>query len=619
MYTEQKNMTQKTPLQTPAHQLARDQRTISIAEFFEKNRHLLGFDSPTRGIITTVKEAVDNALDACEEVEILPDIFVGVHKLSDGLYKIIVEDNGPGILFSHIPLVFGKILYGSRFHQIRQSRGQQGIGISAAVLYAQLTSGQPTHIISRCSYHEPAHEFLLGIHTETNEPNIISHIEREWELTHGTRIEITLKATFSTRKKLIEYLTYSSVVNPHTRITLDLDGERIVFERTNHEPIKKSESIKPHPHGTELGRLQRMIEHKELPKHMTIHAFLVDQFSKIGTKTADEICMRTNIEKNTPISHLDLTTLTALHAAMQQAKISPPNAQACLSPITEDQIRQGVLKEFNPDFAIAKTRNTIVYAGHPVVVEAALGYGGSLEAEGQAKLLRFANRVPLMYQQGACIITGAVSAINWRNYGLSQQGLPLGPILLLVHVASTNVPFTSESKDAIAAVSEIEKEITLAVQELGRELKQFLNRRDKMRQSEERAQAICSFIPDIAEKVAETLERSVPDTSPIEGRILKKLVAKKQYRDGAVYLSVSNYTSTEVDVSIYCFSSDNLSLATPKPVYCDKSGGEYTAVWNLHLARGERWSAEFFGTGDGTIDLRGISDEQKVVIDHVVS
>ena len=620
MYRQTKHMTKKAPIQTssqtPAHQLAQDHRTISIAEFFEKNRHLLGFDSPIRGIITTVKEAVDNALDACEEVEILPDIFIGIHKLPDGLYKIIVEDNGPGILASHIPFVFGKILYGSRFHQIRQSRGQQGIGISAAVLYAQLTSGQPTLIISRCSHLEPAHEFMLGIHTETNEPHIVSHIEREWELTHGTRIEITLQATFSAKKKLIEYLTYSSVVNPHTRITLNLDGEYILFERTSHEPIQKAQAIKPHPHGTELGRLQRMVASKELPPQMTVHGFLIDQFSKIGTKTADEICTSADIDKNKKISSFDLTALAALHTAMQQTKIPPPNAQACLSPITEDQIRQGILKEFNPDFAIAKTRTAIVYAGHPIVVEAALGYGGTLEAEGQAKLLRFANRVPLMYQQGACIITQAISSINWKSYGLSQQGLPLGPLLLLVHIASTNVPFTSESKDAIAAVPEIEREITLIAQELGRELKQFLNRRDKMRHSEERALAICSLLPDIAEKVAETLERQVPDTSPIEGRIMKKCIAKKQTRDGIVYLSVYNYTPTDLDASIYCFSSDNLYVATPSPAYCDEVGGEYTAVWNLHLSRGEGWKAKYPGSGSGTIDIRGISDEQKMVVDR---
>ena len=132
-----------------AEELAKQQRSISVAEFFEKNKHLLGFDSPTRGVITTIKEAVDNALDACEEAQVLPDIYISIKKTGPEIFRIIVEDNGPGIVPAQVPFVFGKLLYGSRFHQIRQTRGQQGIGISAAVLYAQLTSGLATVVISR--------------------------------------------------------------------------------------------------------------------------------------------------------------------------------------------------------------------------------------------------------------------------------------------------------------------------------------------------------------------------------------------------------------------------------------------------------------------------------------
>ena len=157
-----------------ADELAKQQRSISVAEFFEKNKHLLGFDSPTRGVITTIKEAVDNALDACEEAQVLPDIFISIKKTGNDIFRIIVEDNGPGIVPAQVPFVFGKLLYGSRFHQIRQTRGQQGIGISAAVLYAQLTSGLPTVVISRTGAKEPAHKFEIQIKIETNEPDIIS-------------------------------------------------------------------------------------------------------------------------------------------------------------------------------------------------------------------------------------------------------------------------------------------------------------------------------------------------------------------------------------------------------------------------------------------------------------
>ncbi|HQP71429.1 MAG TPA: DNA topoisomerase VI subunit B, partial [Methanoculleus sp.] len=218
-----------------AEDLAREQRSISVAEFFEKNKHLLGFDSPTRGIITTVKEAVDNALDACEEAEVLPDIFVGVKRVEDEVYRITVEDNGPGIVPENVPPVFGKLLYGSRFHQIRQSRGQQGIGISAAVLYAQLTTGTPARITSRTGAKTPAHRFEVMIRTETNEPEVISHEKIEWDRTHGTRIEIQFRSTLAAKKRLLDYLRLTAIVNPHARITVDIDGEITVFERASDE------------------------------------------------------------------------------------------------------------------------------------------------------------------------------------------------------------------------------------------------------------------------------------------------------------------------------------------------------------------------------------------------
>ncbi|MCU0633213.1 MAG: DNA topoisomerase VI subunit B, partial [Methanolinea sp.] len=195
---------------TLAEDLARQQRSISVAEFFEKNKHLLGFDSPTRGIITTIKEAVDNALDACEESAVLPDVFVGIKRTGNEVFRIIVEDNGPGIVPEQVPFVFGKLLYGSRFHQIRQSRGQQGIGISAAVLYAQLTTGLPTMVISRTGPDQPAYRFLLQINIKTNEPEVVAREEVPWDRTHGTRVQIEFKSTMAAKKRLLEYLKYTS-------------------------------------------------------------------------------------------------------------------------------------------------------------------------------------------------------------------------------------------------------------------------------------------------------------------------------------------------------------------------------------------------------------------------
>ena len=156
---------QKQPreVEPAAIRMAEKQREISVAEFFEKNRHLLGFDNKRKAILTVVKEAVDNSLDACEEAKILPEISVELVEMSEDRYRVIVEDNGPGIVRKQIPNIFAKLLYGSKFHTMKQQRGQQGIGISAAVLYAQLTTGRPAKITSKISPKDPAHYFELHL------------------------------------------------------------------------------------------------------------------------------------------------------------------------------------------------------------------------------------------------------------------------------------------------------------------------------------------------------------------------------------------------------------------------------------------------------------------------
>jgi len=599
------------PKPVDARTLAKLQRNISVAEFFEKNKHLLGFDSPTRGIVTTVKEAIDNALDACEEAGILPDIYLGIFRADNDLFKVVVEDNGPGIVPENVPFVFGKLLYGSRFHQIRQSRGQQGIGISAAVLYAQLTSGRPTLVISRCGSDHPAYLFRVMIKTEINEPDILESRETSWDRLHGTRIEIEFKSSLTAKKRLIDYLRYTSVVNPHARLKVEIDGESILFDRASEEPIIPPEAILPHPHGIEIGELKRIISTHDEP----LASFLVSNFSRVGEKTAFEFLDIAGIEKTRAADSLTPKELSGLHSAMQKVKVPPPPAARCLSPIGEALIRQGLEKEFQFDFCSARTRPASVYHGHPFIVEAAIGYGGRLESDGNARIMRFANRVPLMYQQGACAITGSIGDVNWRSYGISQSGLPTGPVLILIHIASTNVPFTSESKDAIASIPEIQREITLALQELGRDLKTFLSRRDKTRVIEERALAICAIIPEIAAKVAETIEEPVPDVSPIEGRIMRKLVAKKKTENGMVSITIRNYTSHAVDLTLYIISSDDIHKTEPKPFFIEDIGNDHSGVWQISLKGGEEWKCSYPGSGHGMIDVRGIDEKKKVVVD----
>src|SRR5438045_354539 len=150
--------------------MAKGQRDISVSEFFTKNRHLLGFDNPQKALLTAVKEAVDNSLDACEEAGILPTLRVQIEETAEGRFKVTVEDNGPGIVKAQIPKIFAKLLYGSKFHRLKQSRGQQGIGISAAGMYGQLTTGRPIIITSKTGKGRPAHRMEVRIDARTNAP-----------------------------------------------------------------------------------------------------------------------------------------------------------------------------------------------------------------------------------------------------------------------------------------------------------------------------------------------------------------------------------------------------------------------------------------------------------------
>jgi DNA topoisomerase-6 subunit B len=594
-----------------ADELAKQQRSISVAEFFEKNKHLLGFDSPTRGVITTIKEAVDNALDACEEAQVLPDIFISIKKVSNDIFRIIVEDNGPGIVPAQVPFVFGKLLYGSRFHQIRQTRGQQGIGISAAVLYAQLTSGVPTIVISRTGAKESAYKCEIQIKIETNEPDIISQQPFEWDRIHGTRVQIEFKSTMSAKKKLLEYLKYTSIVNPHARFRVELDDEAFTFDRVSHEIIACPVAIQPHPYGIEFGQLKRMAAASD----QKLLDFLVEGFSRVGKKSAQEMCEQAGLKSTVKAKGLTANELKALLAAMQAVAVPAPLSTQCLSPIGEELIRRGLDKEFQMDFVAARTRPASVFSGHSFVVEAAIGYGGKLPPEGNAIILRFANRVPLMYQQGACAITSCISNVNWKLYNISQQGLPTGPILILVHVASTNVPFTSESKDAIASIPEIEKEIILALQDLGRDLKLFVSRRDKNKVAEDRARAVCAIIPEIAAKVSEIVEKPLVDTTPIEGKLMRKLIAKKWTRDGKVTIELSNYTGHEGEIAVYDISSDNAADALPKADFISETDNQFTKVWKASIPPQTVWRVSYSGKGGGLLDIRGIDDNKKMVVD----
>ncbi|NCC51962.1 MAG: DNA topoisomerase VI subunit B [Spartobacteria bacterium] len=531
-----------------AESMAKRQRDISVSEFFLKNRHLLGFDSPRKALLTTVKEAVDNALDACEEAGILPEISVNIEQTGAARFRVTVMDNGPGIVKSQIPKIFGKLLYGSKFHRLRMSRGQQGIGISAAGMYGQLTTGNSTIIFSKTKNKKTAHRMMVQLDTRTNNPTILKDEEVEWRpeffptredgtpgrtitSAHGTSVEIEMEASYVRgRLSVDEYLKQCAIVNPHLQLhyrivlprktgngadenTTGAAEEEVIpwttFSRAVTEVPEPTIEIKPHPHGVELGLLMKML--KDTPAR-TLKAALTHDFSRVSANTAQDICERAGLNPKARPVRIAHSESEALYKAVQETKLMRPPTD-CLAPIGEEQLIAGLKKEINADFYTAVTRKPAVYRGNPFLVEVALAYAKpganpDLGAEDQVRVMRIANRVPLLYMAGACAMTKAVSKVNWKSYGLPQprNSLPVGPMVITLHMASVWVPFTSESKEAIAHYPEIEKELTFCLQECGRQLSVYLKRRTRLAEAERKKSYIIQYIPHMALGLKEMLE-----------------------------------------------------------------------------------------------------------------
>jgi DNA topoisomerase-6 subunit B len=544
-----------------AEKMAANQKQVAISEFFEKNKHFLGFDTLNRALITAVKEAVDNALDACEEARILPDIVVKITKLDNkkDILQLEVEDNGPGIPRASIEKVFGQLLFGSRFHAIRQSRGQQGIGITGVVMYSQLTTGDPTHVESKIAKEATAVSVDIGLDTRKNKAIKSNQDRVDWgEKVHGLKVKTTMKAKYQRgRQSVWQYLRMTSIVNPHADILfIDPDGEKHHWQRVTERLPGRVEAIKPHPNGIELGQLQRLCGESSESRMTT---FLRRTFSGVSGRAAKELCEVAELEEKLKPKSLSAQQIRSLLEAFQGERtlkgkpvklLNPPTS--CLSPIEELLIKKGLSKTIDSKFVATMTRAPSVSQGNPFQVEVGLIFGDGMAADKPVEILRFANRVPLMYQQGGCLLTKAIESVDWRQYGLDQaggRGVPKGPAAILVHLASTNVQFTSEAKEALSDNETVMEEARKAMLEMGRGLRKHLEKQKKMGKTKEKFELINDIIPAIAEKSASLLELPVPDLAASITKIMSAVIAEtttiwnKETKQTDVHIILYNYTS----------------------------------------------------------------------------
>ena len=494
---------------------------ISAADFFYRNRDIAGFTNPSRAIFVAVRELVENSLDAAESHRIPPDIYVrlsyeGEASQDTQIYKLRVEDNGIGVPPKHIPSAFGQILFGSKYN-LKQQRGTFGLGGKMAILYGQITTHQPATIISSTGTVK-TYFYKLMIDIQKNRPLVVDRkvlINKEqWR---GTIVEFTLEGDyFRAMPKILDYFKQTAMVNPYANLTfVDPKGRLYKFTRiTKDMPVPPKET-KPHPYGVDVELLQRLIQ---ITPHHNMLDFLKNHFHRVGGITAQKFLEFSSLSpsKNPKrLSHEEIVRL--MHMLKRFREFLPPDA-SCLSPLGEDLLKAGILKELKPEFVVVHQRKPATYAGHPFIVETGIAYGGQIPKKGVFLVYRFANRIPLLYDEANDVSLRVIGAMNWRRYRV----LPDMPLVIVVHICSTKVPYKTVGKEFIADRPEVRKEIANGLREVARQIQHFMSKREHVDRERKRLGVFSKYLPKIAQFSAKLAGREkLPDVEKLLASVRK--------------------------------------------------------------------------------------------------
>jgi DNA topoisomerase-6 subunit B len=542
--------------------------TSSTAEYFSKNLQQVGFSSQTKAVLTTLKEAVDNALDACEEAGIVPDVHVTVEKAGSGSHKnsdqirVRVEDNGPGIDADDVPKVFGEYLASSKFGRGRCSRGQQGIGISAATTWAQLTSATGARVITRTENMRKAVSCTVEVDIKHNKGVLKDRETIDWDRPHGTSVEFLFDGRIQLNGDagLLNYLGGTTLVNPHLTLHYKLpEMESVTIERVTDAIPEVPEATEPHPHTMKLGEF---IAHSHLFGRVKVGAWLKQGFSRVNEGTLKELAQggikKALLEKS--VDGLGEADFKALFVALQNMKLMAPSTKSVLS-IGEEAMGKSIRRLGAVDFFAVVSRKPTICDFKPVQIEVAVARleDKSIEAESAVSVLRFANRVPLQFDKSACAIVHAIESVNWRAYGLVQPkgSVPQGPYIIAVSVVSPFIKFKNASKETIDASDELVEELRLALIQAGQKLSKHIRREEKANELEEKIRHIEQFGPILVEGLCRITKAPDSRKKKAEEGLLKLLgrdahATKKELEEAHAVLEahIAKATATGGDTGI---------------------------------------------------------------------
>ena len=573
---------------------------ISPSEFFYSNRDLAGFSNPTRSLYTAVREFVENALDACDQKGILPDVHLTIKAVDPDKpdpkpYILTVKDNGPGIDAEHIPLAFGTVLYGSKFG-LKQARGMFGLGATMAILYGQITTNKPVTVKSS-SDGKIQNQFEILLDIQKNKPVIVKHTTKEVSKT-GLTVSICLEGDYSKAgNKIRDYVYETSLITPYASITFDdPKDQKFSHPRFVKEIPPPPTIIRPHPHGIDVERIRRMIvesqfeiptiddamieslekiwvcvkklvllkrfltkkKWKTLPRQVRVvialmsflkmdfeklnkiriedidmpnkklsywdfgdsqsksvdmdpeseyykqltntvqgeplTTFLTKRFQRIGPTTAVKFAEFAKFKPEKRMGTLTNQELVNLSDALQKFEDFMAPDSSCLAPLGAEPLEKGIKKFFNPDFVAVVQRPASAYSGFPFIIEMGIAYGGDIKSGGP-HVYRYANRIPLLYDEGSDVVLKVVNDTDWGRYKI--KGEP--PFIIVSHICSTRIPYKTAGKENVADRQEIERELRLALQFLSRKLSSFMSKRGQAEMAKKRANLYAKYIPMIAE------------------------------------------------------------------------------------------------------------------------
>ncbi|HDJ89745.1 MAG TPA: DNA topoisomerase VI subunit B [Thermoprotei archaeon] len=486
---------------------------LSPAEFFYRNKEMAGFSNPIRAVYQTIRELLENSLDATELHGILPEIEISIMQLEDNLVRIRVKDNGIGIPEKEVPLVFGRVFYGSKY-DLRQSRGVFGLGIKMALLYSQITTGKPIYIMSSTTQSTTVYEYELMIDISKNIPIVLKHsIYKKRDKFHGTIVDLSLEGNWiGARKRVLEYIKRTAIIAPYAKIIFKTPDMEINYDRVTKILPQPPRYGKPHPYGIDLEMLKRLIS--ECNSTTSLRDFLLNMFEGIGEKTVRDFLKWAGLNGSSRVKSFTLKELNILARKLREYPGWRRPRAIPLSPIGEKLLREGIKKILKPEYVTAVTRRPSSYRGHPFIVEAAIAIGGEIPLLDKPLLLRYANKIPLLYDEGADVARKVLDSINWNYYKVKFPNR----IAVLVHLCSTKIPFKGVGKEAIADVPEIENEIDNAIKDCARRLRRHISRTERIYRLRQKKTIIMKYLPEVI--------RSLKIITNVDEDILKNKILK---------------------------------------------------------------------------------------------